>query len=306
MTRQIGFLGLGQMGKPMALNLVKAGFRVLTCPHRREAPVEELVAAGAIRKATPAEVAAEAEIVVLCLPDPPAVQDLLAAPDGLLAGLRPGTVVVDCGTSGLAVTRQAERAAAEKGAAWLDAPISGGVWGARAGTLTIMVGGDAAALERARPVLEAMGERIVHVGASGNGQVTKLVNNLMACINTATVGEAFSLGVKAGIPVEALHEVVSHSSGSNWVLENAAPRTIFAGNYQPGGRLRTMTKDLLLVEEIAKDLRVPLFLGSLVTQLHQTMMVKGHGDDDAGIVAHFYEELLGLSLASPAFEGQGE
>lgn len=303
MAQRIGFLGLGQMGKPMALNLCKAGFKVLTSVHRRREPLAELVSAGAEELASAQEVAREADLVILCLPDPPAVQNLVFS-GGLLQGLGTGKLVIDMGTTGLPVTRACAEAVAQKGAAWMDAPISGGVWGAQAGSLTIMVGCEAQELERALPVFQAMGKQIVHVGPLGAGQVTKLINNLMACINTAAVSEAFALGVKAGVDVKALYEVISHSSGNNWVLENAAPRTIFAGNYQPGGRLKTMTKDLNLVSEIARELQAPLLLGSIVLQLHNLMLAKGHGEEEAGVLARFYEEILGVSLASRAFQVQ--
>lgn len=302
MHQTVGFLGLGQMGAPMALNLAKAGFHVVTCAHRREEPVAQVVQAGGTRGANAREVAEQAEIIILCLPDPAAVVGVLQSEDGLLAGLQPGSVVVDTGTTGVSVTHECMAAVMEKSGAWLDAPISGGVWGAQAGTLTIMVGGEAAMFERVTPVLQAMGKRIVHVGPNGAGQVAKLVNNLMACINTTAVSEAFSLGVKAGVDVKALYEVVSHSSGSNWVLENAAPHTIFIGNYQPGGRLRTMVKDLELVKDVAKDLGAPLFLGGLVSEIHTLMLAKGHGEEDAGVLARFYEEILGVSLASQGFQ----
>jgi 3-hydroxyisobutyrate dehydrogenase-like beta-hydroxyacid dehydrogenase len=307
MERTVGFLGLGQIGEPMAINLAKAGYLPVTTSHRREEPVVRVVEAGGIRVSSAREVAERTQIIFLSMPDPKAVLDLLRAENGLLAGLQPGSVVVDTGTTGVKVTRICVDAAAEKGCDWLDAPISGGVWAARAGTLTIMVGGEAGVIKRVMPYLQPMSSRIVHVGPSGSGQVVKLINNLMACINTAAVSEAFSLGVKAGIDVKALHEVISASSGSNWVLENAAPRTIFVGNYQPGGRLKTMLKDLGLVNEIANEFMTPLLLGSLVTQLHTLMVARGYGEEDAGVLARFYEEILDVSLVSEKFmEEQNE
>lgn len=306
MSLAVGFLGLGQMGKPMALNVVKAGFPLYTTRHNRPQPVEELVAAGATALPSMAEVAAQADILILCLPDPAAVLNAVQQPGGILSAIRPGTVIVDTGTSGLEATKECVALAAACQVGWVDAPISGGIWGAQAGTLTFMAGGEAADVERARPVLEPMAGRIVHVGPSGAGQATKLVNNMMACINATAIGEAFTLGVKAGVKVEALHEVISHSSGNNWVLENAAPHTIFTGNYEPGGRLKTMVKDLNLVAELARSLGAPLLLGGLVYQLHLLMMTKGYADRDATVVARFYEEALGVSLMANGSDGAGE
>jgi 3-hydroxyisobutyrate dehydrogenase len=297
----VGFLGLGNMGKPMALNVLKAGFPLSTCKHKRQAPLEELTETGAHSCSSPSEVAEQSDILILCLPDPPAVRDILWGKDGIFKSLRPETIIVDTGTTGLPTTKQCAEAVKEKNCSWLDAPISGGVWGANAGTLTFMVGGEVVHLERVMPVLQSMGTRIVHVGPSGSGQVTKLVNNLMATISSAAIGEAFSLGVKAGVDVDALFEVISHSSGNNWVLEHAAPHSIFTGNYKPGGRLKTMMKDMDLALEVAKDLQAPLLLGSLVYQLNTVMLSRGHHDQDACVIAKFYEEELGVSLASPTF-----
>lgn len=301
MTMKVGFLGLGNMGKPMALNILNAGFPLFTCKHQRKAPLEEIVNSGAKRCSSPRKVAEQSDILILCLPDPSAVKDILWREDGLLNGLKPETIIVDTGTNGLPTTKECVAAAIEKDSAWIDAPISGGVWGAKAGTLTFMAGGEAAHLERVMPILQSMGNRIVHVGPSGSGQVTKLVNNLMATISSAAIGEAFSLGVKAGVDVDALYEVVSHSSGSNWVLENAAPHSILTGNYEPGGRLRTMMKDMDLTLAVAKDLHAPLLLGSLVYQLNAVMLARGHAEEDACVIAKFYEQELGISLASPTF-----
>ena len=299
---KVGFLGLGNMGKLMALNLVKAGYPLVTCAHTRRSPVDELVDEGAAEKSNPREVVESSDIVILCLPDHHAVVDVLNAPDGILFGLSAGKIVVDTGTTGLAVTRECVSAVEELGAEWIDAPISGGIWGAQAGTLTFMVGGNEQAVEQVRSILESMGDLIVHVGSSGAGQVTKLVNNLMASISTVAVSEAFSLGVKAGVDVKALFEVVTHSSGNNWVLGNAAPLTIFAGDYQPGGRLKTMLKDLRLTQEVARDMGAPLLLGDLVGGLYTLMVSKGHGEEDADVVARFYEDILGISLVSPEFQ----
>lgn len=298
---KVGFLGLGNMGKPMALNVLNAGFPLFTCKHTRKAPLEELVVRGAKSCSSPGEVAEQSDILILCLPDPPAVRDILWGKGGVLESLKPETIIVDTGTTGLQTTKECAIAVTEKNCGWLDAPISGGVWGATAGTLTFMVGGQAAHLDRVTPVLQSMGKHIVHVGPTGSGQVTKLVNNLMANISSTAIGEAFSLGVKAGVNVDAMFEVISHSSGNNWVLEHAAPHSIFTGNYEPGGRLKTMMKDMELTLEIAKDLHAPLLLGSLVYQLINVMFTRGHQDEDACVIAKFYEGELGVSLASPTF-----
>jgi 3-hydroxyisobutyrate dehydrogenase-like beta-hydroxyacid dehydrogenase len=289
------------MGKPMALNVLKAGFPLYTSKHKRQSPYADLLKAGAVDCDSPVEVAEESDIIILCLPDPQAVKDIIWGAGQLIDNLKPETILVDTGTTGLPTTKECAAAVIEKNCSWIDAPISGGVWGAKDGTLTFMVGGETAHLNKIMPVLQSMGNQIVHVGPTGSGQAAKLVNNLMATISTAAIGEAFSFGVKAGVDVDALFEVVSHSSGSNWVLEHAAPHSIFTGDYTPGGRLKTMMKDMDLTLELAKEYQAPLLLGGLVYQLNAVMLARGYQDQDACVLAKFYEGELGISLASPTF-----
>ncbi len=298
MKRKVGFIGLGTMGKPMAHNLLKAGFQVTICPHKNMEPVRELQAAGAHVVNTPKEVAAASEVVILCLPDSPQVEEVMTEANGVLAGARPGTIVVDTSTILPAVTQRLAKLAAEKGVKMIDAPMSGGQVGAINGNLTFMCGGDATDLDAVRPVLEAMGKKIFHVGGVGMGQVVKICNNLMLGINLVGVAEAFTLGVKAGVKAETLKEVISASSGHSAVLDRYLPNTIMKNQYKPGFMLDLMCKDIGLAMGAARELGVPLIEGAVATQMLELMKAMGRGKDDFTVIATFYEEVAGVNIST--------
>ena len=212
--QRVGFIGLGLMGKPMALNILKAGFP-LTVHNRSRAKVDELAGAGATPASGPAEVARASDVIITCLPGPADVRSVLMDEGGVLEESKPGSVLIEMSTIDVETHKEIAAAAGERGVDYLDAPISGGTAGAESGTLSIMIGGESQVLERVRPVLDAMGENIYHCGPLGAGAVVKLANNLMVAINAQGVYEGLVLGAKAGVDPSILYEVVANSSGSS-------------------------------------------------------------------------------------------
>jgi 2-hydroxy-3-oxopropionate reductase len=276
----IGFIGLGVMGKPMAGHLIKAGFPVVA-HNRSRGKVDELVAQGAKGAASPAEVARQATVVITMLPDTPDVERVLTAPDGVLAGVQKGALVIDMSSISPVATERLATMVAEKGAAMLDAPVSGGEIGAINATLSIMVGGDEAAFNRARPIFEVMGnkERIVHIGKSGAGQVCKVCNQVAIGGALAGVSEAFALARKAGVDASRVRTALLGGFAASKVLEVHGERML-TGNYKPGFRTRLYQKDLRLANEAAAANNVAMPGTAVVTQLVNALVAAGGGDLD--------------------------
>jgi len=280
MSETLGFIGLGVMGKPMAGHLVKAGHTVVV-HNRSRGKVDELVAQGAKSAASPAEVARQATVVITMLPDTPDVERVLTAPDGVLAGLQRGALVIDMSSISPVATERLAALVAEKGAAMLDAPVSGGEIGAINATLSIMVGGDEAAFNRARPIFEAMGnkERIVHIGKSGAGQICKVCNQIAIGGALAGVSEAFALARKTGVDAARVRAALLGGFAASKVLEVHGERML-TGNYKPGFRTRLYQKDLRLANEAAAANNVALPGTAVVTQLVNALVAAGGGDLD--------------------------
>ncbi|TKD45959.1 3-hydroxyisobutyrate dehydrogenase [Azotobacter chroococcum] len=292
----IGFLGLGNMGTPMARNLLKAGHR-LTIFDLSEAAVAGLVEAGATAAASPAALArTDVELIVSMLPAAAQVKGVYLGADGLLAQVRPGVLLIDSSTIDPLSAREVAAAARAHDNPMLDAPVSGGTGGAAAGTLTFMVGGAAEDFERARPILAAMGRNIVHCGPAGNGQVAKVANNLLLGISMIGVAEAMSLGVALGMDPQVLAGILNTSSGRCWssdtynpfpgVLENAPASRGYSGGF--GTDL--MLKDLGLASEAARQARQPVFLGALAQQLYQAFSAQGNGALDFSAIINLYRK----------------
>jgi 3-hydroxyisobutyrate dehydrogenase-like beta-hydroxyacid dehydrogenase len=279
----------------MARNIMKAGFPLVVWARRRDA-AEALLAEGANWADTPADVARESDVVVLVVTNSPDVQDLVTRDDGLLAGSHEGLVIVDMSTISPAVSRSLAALCGERGVDFLDAPVSGGTQGAQAGTLSIMVGGDQAALQRARSVLEAMGKHIFHVGPSGSGEVVKLVNNVLVGTIAAATAEALVLGAKAGADVATMAEVVGASTGASWQLANQFPLRAFNGTFAPGFMTDLLVKDLDLALDLGSDMHAPLFLTALARQLYGEAQAHGHGRDDYTSVLQVLEETAGVEV----------
>jgi len=275
MTDTLGFIGLGVMGRPMARNLLKRGFR-LVVHSRSQGPVDELVAAGASAAASPADVASRAECIITMLPDGPDVERVLTSPDGLLSSVQPDSVIVDMSTIAPDTARRLAAAARTFGASMLDAPVSGGEIGAIDGSLSIMVGGDGRALERVRPVLEAMGhpERIVHIGDSGAGQICKACNQLVIGGTLAAVGEAFALAQKSGVDPARVRAALLGGFAASRVLEVHGERLI-QKNFKPGFPARLYRKDLRIVMDALNDAQAPAPVTAIVQQLLTALIADG-------------------------------
>ena len=281
MAEQIGFIGLGVMGRPMAGHLLGAGYR-LTVNNRSRAAADELVAAGAEMRATPADVARHADIVITMLPDTPDVESVIAGPGGVLEGLRSGAVVIDMSSISPAVTRELAARVAARGATMLDAPVSGGEIGAKSATLSIMVGGDANVLARVRPVLACMGnpERIVHIGDEpGSGQICKICNQIAIGGALAGVSEAFALARQAGVDASRVRQALLGGFAASRVLEVHGER-ILTGNFAPGFRARLYQKDLRIAEETAAVHGVAVPATTVVAGMVQRLVSSGGADLD--------------------------
>ena len=281
MAEQLGFIGLGVMGRPMAGHLLAAGHR-LTVNNRSRAAADELVIAGAHMRNTPADVAREADIVITMLPDTPDVESVIAGPDGVLEGLRAGAVVIDMSSISPAATRELAARVAAREAKMLDAPVSGGEIGAKNATLSIMVGGDAIAFERVKPILACMGnpERIVHIGTDpGSGQICKICNQIAIGGALAGVSEALALARKAGVDATLVRQALLGGFAASRVLEVHGER-ILTDNFVPGFRTRLYQKDLRIAEETAVAFGVAVPATTVVAEMVNALVSDGGGDLD--------------------------
>jgi 2-hydroxy-3-oxopropionate reductase len=295
MPDTVGFIGLGLMGKPMANNLLKRGYP-LVVHSRSPEPVDELVEAGATRATSPADVARQSRRIITMLPDSPDVEDVLDGHDGVFSAIQPGTILIDSSSISPAVTRALAEKARAKGATLLDAPVSGGEIGAVAGTLSIVVGGDAEAFAEVRPILEAMGnpERIIRVGESGAGQVCKVCNQMVIGGTLAAVSEAFALARKADVDPAKVREALLGGFAASRVLEVHGER-ILSGNYKPGFRAELYAKDYRVASETleAHGLRAPV--ANEVHALVNALISSGRGGDDYSALATVIFDMAGLS-----------
>jgi 3-hydroxyisobutyrate dehydrogenase-like beta-hydroxyacid dehydrogenase len=291
-TTRVGYVGVGAMGLPMALNLCKAGFPVAFVTGRAAA-ARELQAAGAARHGSAREVADASEVVCLCVPADAEVQDAIERADGILAGLAAGGIIVEMSTASPGVVQRAAEAAAARGVHVLDCPVSGGVTGAEKGTLTLMVGGEAEVLERARPVLAAMGKEIFHVGPVGMGKVFKIVNNMLGGVQAALAAEALALGARSGADLNLLHQVVQVSSGDSAAWRGAL-RQLSDENGPVGFKLDLMRKDVGLALELGRTLNVPLAIASAGYQQYTAAAAQGLGSRNAAEVGRVMERLLNV------------
>jgi 2-hydroxy-3-oxopropionate reductase len=276
---RVAFVGLGVMGRPMALNLVRAGFAV-TVHNRSPEPVQALVAAGATAAATPADAARECDVAITMLPDTPDVERVVFGPDGLAEALRPATMLCDMSTIAPAGAVRIAANLATRGVDALDAPVSGGEAGAIAGTLTIMVGGSADSLERVRPVLAALGASITHIGGPGGGQVAKAANQVMVAANVQGAAEALALARAAGVDPARVREALSGGFAASRVLEVHGQRMI-DGAFAPGFRMSLHRKDLGLALELAGSRGMGMPATALVAEAMSELIAEGHGDEDS-------------------------
>ncbi|HOT96441.1 MAG TPA: NAD(P)-dependent oxidoreductase [bacterium] len=272
---KIGFIGLGIMGEPMALNLLKVGFS-LTVYNRTPRRMEKLLAAGASGAASPREVAAASEVVITIVTDSPDVEEVVLGGNGILRGLHPGGVVIDMSTISPAVTRKLAAEIEAKGGEMLDAPVSGGDIGAIAGTLAIMVGGKKEVFERCLPVFQAMGKSVTWVGGHGMGQTVKLCNQILGAVTNLAVCEAVEFARKAGVDPLVMIDAVKGGAAGSWQLTNLGPR-MTAGNFAPGFMIDLQQKDLRLALEAAREMQLPAPALALVHQLFTGCQAHGEG-----------------------------
>ena len=298
---RVGFIGLGVMGAPMARNLLAAGHDVLAFTRTR-AKVDDLVAEApdhAAAAGSPREVAEQAGVVVLMLPDSPQVQDVLDGDDGVLAGARSGSLVVDMSTISPVVTRELAERCAEQGVGWVDAPVSGGDVGAREATLSIMAGGSEEDFARARPLFEALGKTIVHVGPVGAGQVVKACNQVVVALTIEAVSEALVLGSRAGVDPATIIEVLSGGLAANKVME-VRGRNFLEHDFTPGFRVELHHKDLGIALQTAREYGVALPNTAAVDQMLQALRANGRGDRDHSVLLNHIEDLARHTIGAPA------
>ncbi len=286
---RVGFVGLGIMGKPMARNLLRAGYPV-TVHNRSRPPVDELVAEGAADGGSPRGVAEQSEVVITMLPDTPDVEQVTFGPQGLVEGLRPGSVLVDMSTISPVATRAIAARLRERGVEMLDAPVSGGQRGAEEGTLSIMVGGDPQTFERVRPLFQALGKSVVHVGPVGAGQVCKACNQVVVALTLQAVAEALVLAERNGVDPARVRQALLGGFAGSRILEVHGQRML-EGNYQPGFRARLHHKDLRIALETGRSAGVPMLGTALVHELLGAVVARGWGDLDHSALVRLVGEL---------------
>ena len=301
-TPTLGLIGLGIMGRPMARNLLAAGYSV-TVHDVNRAAVEELVTAGATEGTSPRQVAQATDVLITMLPDSPQVREVYLGPDGAFEALRPGWLAIDMSSIAPSTARELAVAATAGGAEMLDAPVSGGDKGAIAGTLSIMVGGTAEAFERALPILQAMGKTIVHVGPAGAGQVVKVCNQVVVAVVIEAVSEALVLGAKAGVDPARIADVLQGGLAATKVLEMRRDNML-TGRFDPGFRIRLHQKDLKNALELAGETSVALPAAALVEQLMRAMAARGRADYDHSGLVTLIEDLADFRLTDGVGGGE--
>jgi 2-hydroxy-3-oxopropionate reductase len=298
MSESVGFMGLGIMGLGMARNLLKAGFD-LTVWNRTASKAEPLVGEGAKLANSPADLAAQCDVIIVCVSDTPDVEAVLFGENGAIHGVRAGSLVVDCSTISPIKTQQFARTLAEKGVHMLDAPISGGSEGAARGTLSIMLGGEGEQVQRAMPFLEAMGKSITHVGPNGAGQMVKLVNQILVAHSMLALGEAFLFAQAGGLDLEKTLKAIEGGAAGSWTLSNRGPQVIVR-DWRPGFMIDLQQKDLRLVLEAADELGVPVLGCSTAFHLYRTLQSLGCGAEGNHALVKALENMSGVKVGKPA------
>ena len=293
MAVSVGFIGLGNMGNPMAANVLKNGYP-MTVFDKNPKTMENLVQAGAKAAASAKQVVESAEVILTCLPGSPEVEGLYLDQGGLVELAKPGSVLVDLSSVLPSTPRKLEPRAKARGVRFLEAPVSGGVIGARAATLAVMSGGDVTVLERVRPILRAIGTNLYHVGPVGSGNTLKAINNMMSSVNALAMMEGLVLGLKAGLDLNTMAEIVKASSGNS----NALPRVqraLIPRNFEPGFKVQLMNKDLETFNTIARELHVPVSFSNVAQRYQQAALAAGLGEKDTSVIFTLIERLAALT-----------
>jgi 2-hydroxy-3-oxopropionate reductase len=292
--KRVGFIGLGIMGRPMAENVLKAGFP-LTVYNRSRPPVDYLASKGANPANSSKEVAENSDVVITCLPDSPDVEKVILGENGVIEGVREGMIVADMSTISPIVTRRIAKELEKRGVKMLDAPVSGGDKGAREGTLTIMVGGDKDAFDECLPIFQAMGKKISYMGKSGNGQLTKLANQIIVGLNMLAVCEGLTFAAKAGLDLEKVLDAVSAGAASSWALVNLGPK-IIRRDFTPGFKVKLLQKDLRILLSFADEEKISLLGISLVHELYNGLEAYGKGEDGHQALITIVEKLSQIKV----------
>ncbi|MGZ8269177.1 MAG: NAD(P)-dependent oxidoreductase [Burkholderiales bacterium] len=293
MAVQVGFIGLGNMGNPMAANVLKSGFP-MTVFDKDAKTMRNLVEAGAKGATSAKEVVENSEVVLASLPGSPEVEECFLGGSGLVEIAKSGSVLIDLSSVLPSTPRKLESRCKARGVQFLEAPVSGGVTGARAATLAIMVGGDAAVLERVRPILRAIGPNIYHVGPAGAGNIVKAINNMMASVNACAMMEGLVVGLKAGLSLETVSEIVKTSSGNSNAIARVQ-RALIPRDFEPGFKVQLMNKDLETFTTIAKELHVPVSFANVAQRYQQAALAAGLGEKDTSVIFTLVERLAGLT-----------
>ena len=289
---KIGFIGLGIMGLPMASNLIKDGFDLVVY-NRTLSKCTQLEEKGAAVAKNPADVAKNAKVIITMVTDSPDVENLLLGENGIMATIEEGSIVIDMSTISPKITKELNAQLNSKGCYMVDAPVSGGSWGAIEGTLSIMIGGEKSAYEECIPLFESMGKNIIYTGESGMGQTTKLINQILVAGTMNAVAEALVFAAKSGADLEKTIDAVGGGAAASWQLNNLAPR-IIKGDFDPGFMIKLQQKDLRLVIETAQSMNVPIPGTSLASQMFASLLSKGLGDEGTQALVKAYETLAGV------------
>jgi 3-hydroxyisobutyrate dehydrogenase len=293
MAVSVGFIGLGNMGNPMASNVLKSGFP-MTVFDKNPKAMDNLIQAGAKGATSAKQVVESAEVLLTCLPGSPEVEALYLDAGGLIELAKRGSVLVDLSSVLPTTPRKLEPRAAARGVHYLEAPVSGGVTGARAATLAIMTGGDAAVLERVRPILRAIGPNIYHVGTVGAGNTLKAINNMMSSVNALAMMEGMVLGLKAGLDLATMGKIVKASSGNSNALARVE-RNLIPRDFEPGFKVQLMNKDLETFNSIARELHVPVSFSNVAQRYQQAALAAGLGEKDTSVIFTLIEKLAGTA-----------
>lgn len=292
---KVGFIGVGNMGRPMATNLLKAGYEVNVFDLSQEA-VDAMAELGATPCKTNLELASVSDVVFTSLPNAAIVESVMTGQTGVFSACREGTVIIDMSSVAPSTSQKMAKIAGERGVKYVDAPVSGGTAGAAAGTLTIMVGADKETFERIKPILDVIGKNIYHVGDTGLGDAIKLVNNLLLGCSMAALAEALVLGAKCGLDPQTIYDVVSVSSGNSYVLGAKMQQFILKGDFSGGFPVDLQFKDLGLALDAGRDTAVPLPMAAAATQVFEAARAQGMGREDMSAIIKVWEQMTGIEV----------
>lgn len=288
---RIGFIGLGIMGRPMAKNLINAGYSLIVMGHKNRTPVDELVSMGATEAETPKEIGMLSDVVITMLPNSPEVKEVVLGDNGLINGMKTGSMLIDMSSISPVATKEIAEKLSGRGIRMMDAPVSGGEKGAIEGTLSIMVGGNEKDFKEFLPILNAMGTDVVRVGDISAGNIVKLVNQIIVAGNIAAMSEGFALGIKAGIKPEVIYEAIKGGLAGSRVLDSKAPAMI-EGNFNPGFKLKLHAKDLTNALGEAHEIGIFAPITAMILEMMENLIADGKGELDHSALIQFYEKLI--------------